>query len=574
MVNILIPTTAYSNMLDAREFGVQGNGADDGPAINAGIETLAAQGGGTLFLPFCSNGSGQSANGYAIYTPVMAASGVRLLGEGGANPTKLLQGTGLTTSPVIVAPGVSADYFGGNDPQGYISGFTLENIAIMGNGNQFIKPAGGACNVPVAVAAGATTFDVNNQWGLEVGLLVSGTGIAAGTTIASLAGNYSTSRLQITLSAPTTAAIAANTKLTLSCATVTTTTSVAAAALANQLTLTSAAGVVPGMALSGETAVFGWNSVPYVIAVNGNVITISQPLVYALSAGSSITFAPARITRIADFRAMYMPQIKNCHFINPVGQTLYMEECWDGFIDDGCTFTEGGICNVFGGVAPGQFFDPDIAAIETRCGFTIGIPSVQIKSPNKTGNDTFNTMRFGKLRFETAPLSGPQLLIYGGNGVDFWFDGCKWESLESVRPLVMMFDQNCIEFGTSWITGCGNAHLPSWAPWTTATATSQAGAAYAKAGNAPAVLYLNNCFAVQGTIRGGIIGGAPKIWENHTKLVGCTRVQLDYAVLYGTQAILSGHDFVAADTGSTDVRITGAITAWGNIPMSLSNVVY
>ncbi|PYS37200.1 MAG: hypothetical protein DMF71_19020 [Acidobacteria bacterium] len=74
--------SAQTNPLNLRDFGAAGDGmADDGPALQAALDALAAAGGGTLFVP---------AGRYAIITPVAkdfgGASSITILGVESSTP--------------------------------------------------------------------------------------------------------------------------------------------------------------------------------------------------------------------------------------------------------------------------------------------------------------------------------------------------------------------------------------------------------------------------------------------------------------------------------------------------------
>jgi len=228
---------------------------------------------------------------------------------------------------------------------------------------------------------------------------------------------------------------------------------------------------------------------------------------------------------------------------------------------------------------PGQHYDPDIAALEQRCDFTIGIPSVQIKSPNvDAGQDTFNNIRFEDFRVESAQNAAVGFLVYGNNGVELTFARCKIEVKETPRPAFMAFDQGSFEFAACWLTVSGNGQAGS--PYICQD-FSGASSAYSACPLLPCAVYLNNCRLFHGTIDGNIIPGGATTWQNHTQIVNCEGIDLYYKVLYGRAAIAAGsagYVYVTGPSGSSGAapnnRIDGRVWGYGDNPaIPLSNLV-
>lgn len=234
---------------------------------------------------------------------------------------------------------------------------------------------------------------------------------------------------------------------------------------------------------------------------------------------------------------------------------------------------------VFSSPLPGQHYDPDIAPLETRAGFTIGIPSVQVKSPNAdAGQDTFNNIRFESFRIESAQLAGVGMLIYGNNGVQLTFARCKIEVKETPRPAFMAFDQGSFEFEACWLTvsGAGNSSPGPYIIGNFAGGST----AYSACPLLPCAVYLNNCRLFHGVIDGNIIQGGG-LWQNHTQIVDCEGIDLYYKVLYGTTQLVAGateYVLVTGASGSSGAapnnRIEGRLWGYGNSStVALSNLV-
>ena len=136
-------------------------------------------------------------------------------------------------------------------------------------------------NTTVA-AAGTVKLALAATTGLSVGMEVAGTGIPAGATVVSMDSVAGTVTLSAPLTGPVTAGAALQFAAPLPAAN--TTTSVAGVKNAFTLTLASAGGLTPGMAVTGSNIPAG-NTI---VLVNGNTITLAEPLSGAVALNSPI----------------------------------------------------------------------------------------------------------------------------------------------------------------------------------------------------------------------------------------------------------------------------------------------
>ena len=143
-------------------------------------------------------------------------------------------------------------------------------------------------NVAPAALAGATgafskTLTVASATGLVAGMAITGTGIPAATTIASVTGN------QITLSAAPTAAISSG-SATADTRTITGT----AASGSRTLTVTSATGLVAGMVIAATGVPVGTT----ISSISGSVITLSVATTAAITS-TTVATAARPLTSVA-----------------------------------------------------------------------------------------------------------------------------------------------------------------------------------------------------------------------------------------------------------------------------------
>lgn len=159
-------------------------------------------------------------------------------------------------------------------------------------------------------------------------------------------------------------------------------------------------------------------------------------------------------TTLVDMNACYNFIMDSVEIANVVGTGLKMTEVWDSRIRN-CRF-------LLLGFADGSPSSPH----ETEMGYVIGTPGVDIRSPNVTGSDTSNHIYFDGCRFESTivddvvandQLGGILLFAAGGNGSSFYFNNCKFESTESIRPLIAMDNQAGVSFNNVWLFGAGKA---------------------------------------------------------------------------------------------------------------------
>ena len=170
------------------------------------------------------------------------------------------------------------------------------NSTITNNSNNgvvsLVRSGGGALTlapqavVPAATyASGASSITMNSATGatgLFIGEVISGTGIAANTTITNIAGNV------ITLSAATTAAGTGPVNLAFSAPTIANSTTTSGS-VSVTLGSSAPAGITAGMAVGGPNIAPGTT----VVSVSGTTLTLSQPAIASGTTASITLGAPS-----------------------------------------------------------------------------------------------------------------------------------------------------------------------------------------------------------------------------------------------------------------------------------------
>ena len=148
-----------------------------------------------------------------------------------------------------------------------------------------------SASVAATAAAKATALTVTSAAGITVGAVVSGTGIAAKSTVTAVSGTT------VTLSLPTTAAVASN----ITFITTVTTTSVSGVKGTSTVVVNSVAGISVGATASGS----GFASGATVTSISGHTVTLSKANIANVNGSVNFKPAPLSVTCTASRRGWY-----------------------------------------------------------------------------------------------------------------------------------------------------------------------------------------------------------------------------------------------------------------------------
>ena len=188
----------------------------------------------------------------------------------------------------------------------------------------------------------------------------------------------------------------------------------------------------------------------------------------ALSAGA---------TTLIDIQNVYRLRMSNIWAGNDFFRVLRLSNVWDSDI---WSFSSNN----------GGFSDPtqttDVAAVraytgrpflgvETAIGRSLGVPAVEIVSPNTDGGDVCNNIRIYSMHLESNAHNGVPLMAWGGNGGMIQCIGCKIEANEGCVPMIVLDGQHGFRY-EGWLMGgsTGSPYVdvggvPAGTPWSNYT---------------------------------------------------------------------------------------------------------
>ncbi len=109
--------------------------------------------------------------------------------------------------------------------------------------------------------------------------------------------------------------------------------------------------------------------------------------------------------------------------------------------------------------------------VEQAIGRSLGVPSVEIVSPNTDGGDVTNNLRIYSMHLESNAHNGVPLMVRGGNGGMIQFFGSKIEANEGCVPMIVLDGQHGFRFEGWLMTGGTGAPyvpvggVPAGTPW-------------------------------------------------------------------------------------------------------------
>lgn len=251
-------------------------------------------------------------------------------------------------------------------------------------------------------------------------------------------------------------------------------------------------------------------------------------------------------TTLIDIQNVYRLRMANVWAGNDFLRVLRLSNVWDSDI---WSFSS----NSGGFSDPSQSTDNatvtaytgrNFLGVETAIGRSLGVPAVEIISPNTDGGDVINNLRIYSMHLESNAQNGVPFMARGGNGGTVQCIGCKIEANDGCVPMIVLDGQHGFRY-EGWLMAGGTG-----APYVTmgGVAAGTSWSSYA----IPAVALANGCFTPKFdvSIAHNPYGGtAPSLF----RFINCTDPQVDANVTDGLAKITSARMIF---DGCTDVSAT------------------
>lgn len=219
---------------------------------------------------------------------------------------------------------------------------------------------------------------------------------------------------------------------------------------------------------------------------------ITSPGLYNVSVSgvcqNTKALSAAGATTLIDIQNVYRLRMSNVWAGNDFMRVLRLSNVWDSDI---WSFSS----NSGGFSDPSQLADSAAVTAYTGRGFlnvekaigrSLGVPAVEIISPNTDGGDVSNNIRFYSMHLESNAHNGVPLMIYGGNGGMVQCIGCKIEANEGCVPMIVLDGQHGFRY-EGWLMS-GSTGAPFVAVGAVAAGTLWS--TYPM----PAIVLANECF--------------------------------------------------------------------------------
>lgn len=159
-------------------------------------------------------------------------------------------------------------------------------------------------------------------------------------------------------------------------------------------------------------------------------------------------------TTLIDIQNVYRLRMANVWAGNDFMRVLRLSNVWDsdiwnfssnaGGFSDPTKTTDVAVVRAYTG--------RPFLGVETAIGRSLGVPAVEIISPNTTGADVCNNIRIYSMHLESNAHNGVPLMVYGGNGVMIQCFGCKIEANEGCVPMIVLDSQQGFRY-EGWLMG-------------------------------------------------------------------------------------------------------------------------
>ena len=178
-------------------------------------------------------------------------------------------------------------------------------------------------------------------------------------------------------------------------------------------------------------------------------------------------------TTLIDIQNVYRLRMSNIWAGNDFMRVLRLSNVWDSDI---WSFSAN-----FGGFSdPTQTADSatvqaytgrNFLGVENAIGRSLGVPAVEIISPNTDGGDVTNNLRIYSMHLESNAHNGVPLMARGGNGGMVQCIGCKIEANDGCVPMIVLDGQHGFRYQGWVMTGGTGApyadvgNVPAGTPW-------------------------------------------------------------------------------------------------------------